>query len=174
MCGWRSSLPGGWFQFGVGSDAKERRGWPTADGRIESVEINKPSFSFTTKHGYYVAELGYSYAVAGTLNSGRYKREFPTEQEADEFVRDLQDKAVVVHYNPGKPSSSAMLESDIAALLQNRPPSSVPERRRQQIIMSVFASSPLSQKAVQLSGCANGNFHIPSRISARGRNRRTV
>jgi hypothetical protein len=127
MCGWRSSLPGGWFQFGVGSDAKERRGWPTADGRIESVEINKPSFSFTTKHGYYVAELGYSYAVAGTLNSGRYKREFPTEQEADEFVRDLQDKAVVVHYNPGKPSSSAMLESDIAALLQNRPPSTVPD-----------------------------------------------
>ncbi len=27
---------------------------------------------------------------------------------------------------------------------------------------------------VQLSGCANGNFHVPSRISARGRNRRTV
>jgi hypothetical protein len=39
----------------------------------------------------------------------------------------FQDKAVVVHYNPGKPTSSAMLESDIAALLQNRPPSPVPD-----------------------------------------------
>jgi hypothetical protein len=106
---------------------KRAAGWPTADGRIESVEVNKPSFSFTTKRGYYVAELGFSYSVAGTPHSGRYRREFPTEHEANEFVRDLQDKAVVVHYNPGKPSSSAMLESDIAALLQNRPPSPVPD-----------------------------------------------
>jgi Protein of unknown function (DUF3592) len=106
---------------------KRATGWPTADGRIESVEVNKPSFSFTTKRGHYVAELGYSYSVAGTLNSGRYKREFPTEQEAGEFVRGLQDKAVVVRYNSGTPSSSAVLESDIAALLQNRPPSPVPD-----------------------------------------------
>jgi hypothetical protein len=26
----------------------------------------------------------------------------------------------------------------------------------------------------QLAGCASGNFHVPSRISGRGRNRRTV
>jgi hypothetical protein len=63
------------------------------DGRIESVDVSKPNFSFTTKRGYCVAELGYSYSVAGSLNSGRYKRDFPTQQEADEFVRDLQDKA---------------------------------------------------------------------------------
>jgi hypothetical protein len=93
--------------------------------RAASVEVNKPSFSFTTKRGYYVADLGYSYSVAGTLNSGRYKREFPTQQEADEFVRDLRDKAVAVHYNPVKFSGSALLETDITALLQNRPPSSV-------------------------------------------------
>jgi hypothetical protein len=37
-------------------------GWPVAEGRIESVEITKPSFSFATKRGYYVAELGYSYS----------------------------------------------------------------------------------------------------------------
>ena len=88
-------------------------GWPVADGRIESVEVSKPSFSFTTKRGYYVADLGYSYSVAGTLNSGRYRREFPTEHDAGEFVRDLQDKAVAVHYKSTRPSSSALLESDI-------------------------------------------------------------
>src|SRR5271165_2708360 len=108
-----------WFQ------RKRAAGWPISEGRIESVEVNKPSFSFTTKRGYYVAELGYSYSVAGTLHSGRYKREFPTEHEAEEFVRDLQAKPVAVHFNSNHPSSSALLEPDIEGLQQNRAPSSV-------------------------------------------------
>jgi hypothetical protein len=37
-------------------------------------------------------------------------------------VRDLQDKAVAVHSNPVKPSSSALLETDIEVLLQSRAP----------------------------------------------------
>src|SRR5215467_6142603 len=41
-------------------------GWSVAERRIESVEVTKLSFSFTTKRGYHVAELGYSYSVAGT------------------------------------------------------------------------------------------------------------
>jgi hypothetical protein len=57
-------------------------GWPIADGRIESTEVTKPNFSFTTKRGYYVAELGYSYSIAGSVDSGVYKREFPTEVAA--------------------------------------------------------------------------------------------
>jgi len=104
---------------------KRAAGWPVADGRIESVEVSKPTFSFTTKRGYYVAELGYSYSVAGTTNSGHYRREFPTEREADEFVRDLQGKAVVVRYNPNNPSSSMLLELDIEAVLQNRAPAPI-------------------------------------------------
>jgi hypothetical protein len=98
-------------------------GWPVAEGRLESVEITKPSFSFTTKPGYYVAELGYSYSVAGTLQSGRYRREFPTEHEAEEFVRDLKGKPVAIHYNAIRPSRSALLEPDIESLQQNRAPS---------------------------------------------------
>jgi hypothetical protein len=101
---------------------KRAAGWPVAEGRIESVEITKPRFSFSTKRGYYVAELGYSYSVAGTPHSGRYKREFPTEHEAEEFVRDLQGKPVAVHCNSTSPSSSALLEPDIEGLLQNRAP----------------------------------------------------
>jgi len=97
-------------------------GWPVAEARIESVEVSKPSFSFTTKRGYYVAELGYSYSVAGTSHSGRYRREFPTEHEAEEFVRDLKGKPVAVHCNLTSPSSSALLEPDIDVLLQNRAP----------------------------------------------------
>jgi hypothetical protein len=97
-------------------------GWPVAEARIESIEVTKPSFSFTTKRGYYVAELGYSYSVAGTSHWGRYRREFPTEGEAEEFVRDLKGKPVAVHCNSTSPSSSALLEPDIEALLQNRAP----------------------------------------------------
>src|SRR5580698_4832636 len=36
---------------------KRAAGWPVAEGRTESVEITKPSFSFTTKQGYYIAKL---------------------------------------------------------------------------------------------------------------------
>ena len=97
-------------------------GWPVTEGRIESVKVSNRRLSFTANRSYCFAELGYSYSVAGTFNSGRYRRDLPTEREADEFVRDLQDKAVVVHYNPGNPSSSALLEADIDVLLQNRAP----------------------------------------------------
>jgi len=97
-------------------------GWPVAEGRIESVEVSKPSFSFTTKRGSFVAELGYSYSVAGTSHSGCYRRDFPTEHEADEFVRDLKGNPVAVHCKSTSPSSSALLEPDIEVLLQNRAP----------------------------------------------------
>src|SRR5260370_15823108 len=102
---------------------RQRAGcWPTAEGRIESVEITKPTFSFTTKRGYYVAEIGYSYSVAGTPHSGRYRREFPTEHEANEFVRDLQGKPVAIYFNSNRPSNSALLEPDVEGLLKNRAP----------------------------------------------------
>lgn len=99
-------------------------GWPIADGRIESTDVSKPSFSLTTRSGYYVAQLDYSYSVAGSIHSGLHKREFPTEPGAEDFVRDLKGKAVAVRYNPSRPSRSMLLESDIEAVLQNRPPAS--------------------------------------------------
>jgi hypothetical protein len=125
---WLAFIVAGWLlSFWRRLRRKRASGWPTADGRIESVVVSKPSFSFTAKRGYYVAELGYSYCVAGTVNSGRYKREFPTEHEADEFVRDLQDKAVAVHYDPAKPSSSALLDPDVEVVQQNRAPAPFPD-----------------------------------------------
>jgi hypothetical protein len=99
-------------------------GWPTTDGRVEATEVTRPNFSVTTRRGYYVAQLGYSYSVAGTSHSGHYRREFPTEPAADNFVRDLEGKSVAVRYNPNKPSRSMVLEADIEAVLQNRPPAS--------------------------------------------------
>jgi hypothetical protein len=122
---WLALLVGGWF-LGAWRWLKRRRaaGWPIADGRIESTEVTKPNFSFTTKRGYYVAQLGYSYSVAGSIHSGLYRREFPTQPAAYDFVRDLKGKAVAVRHSPSKPSRSMVLAPDIEAVLQNRPPSS--------------------------------------------------
>src|SRR6266536_749224 len=101
---------------------KRASSWPAADGRIESVEVTKPRFSFSARRGYYVAELRYSYSVAGTLHWGSYRKDFPTEPEANEFVRDLKGKAVAVHYKTDRPSTSTVLQPDIEPLLQNRAP----------------------------------------------------
>jgi hypothetical protein len=122
---WVALLVGGWL-LSSWRWLKRRRaaGWPIADGRIELAGVTKPNFSFTTKRGYYVTQLGYSYSVAGTIHSGLYKREFPTQPTADDFVRDLKGKAIAVRYSPGKPSQSMLLEPDIEAVLQNRPPPS--------------------------------------------------
>jgi Protein of unknown function (DUF3592) len=146
---WLALLVGGWL-LSSWRWLKRRRaaGWPIADGRIESTEVTKPNFSFTTKRGYYVAQLGYSYSVAGSIHSGLYKREFPTQTAADDFGRDLKAKAVAVRYSPSKPSQSMVLEPDIEAVLQNRPPSSesvtrtaIPEWLRPLIWVFVWLSA---------------------------------
>lgn len=96
--------------------------WPTADGRIESVQISKPGFSFRTKRGYYVADVRYSYFADGGSHIGRYRREFPDEYEVQEFARELEGNAVAVHRNPSKPSRSALLAEDIDVVSQAKSP----------------------------------------------------
>jgi hypothetical protein len=120
---WLALLVGGWLLSSWRWLKRKRAaGWPIAEGRIESTEVTKPNFSFTAKHGYYLAQMGYSYSVAGSIHSGLYKREFPTQPAADDFVLYLKAKAVAVRYSPNKPSLSMLLEPDIEAVLQNRPP----------------------------------------------------
>jgi hypothetical protein len=101
--------------------------WPTVSGQIESVTVSeaKRSFLSTSPRGSspsYTAELGYSYFTAGNVEAGFYKRDFGTEGEASEFVRELKGKPVVVHYNPNKPSASTLSEASIESLLQTRAP----------------------------------------------------
>ena len=60
----------------------------------------------------YVAELGYSYFVAGDTHRGRYKREFGSEEEALEFVRDLKGKT-----GRGSISPEQALDFNLAGIL---------------------------------------------------------
>ena len=115
-----------WFQ------RNRANGWPSAAGQIESVSVSqsKRSFFSTSRRGSsptYVAELGYSYSLAGSVYAGRFKREFGTEAEAWEFLRDLKGKPVSVQYNPNKPSTSTLIESSIESLLRTRMPAPVPD-----------------------------------------------
>lgn len=122
---WVVLLVAGWLQP-VWRWLLRRRieAWPTTQGRIESTELIRRKVFSSAQWGNsdYTADIRYSYSVAGTTNSGRYKRGFPTEQEAKEFVRDLQGTHVVIHYDPNKPPRSALRDSDIEALLQTRCP----------------------------------------------------
>jgi hypothetical protein len=94
--------------------------WPVAQGHIQSVEVVKPQFSLIAARGSYVAKLAYFYSIAGTVYSGQYKRGLATKREAEEFVRDLTEKPIAVHYNSNAPSRSAVLAPDVEDLLQRR------------------------------------------------------
>jgi hypothetical protein len=99
------------------------QGWSSVSGRIESVNATQPKalFFFTPSKdssATHVAELDYSYSMAGNSFAGSYYREFPTEWEARDFLRDLEGKTVTVLVDPDKPSSSTLSESAVETLLQ--------------------------------------------------------
>lgn len=125
LAGWLMSL-WRWIQ------RQRATSWPTASGQIDYASVSpfKHSFFFTSRRGNApsdVAELGYSYFIAGNTYSGLYKREFHSEDEALEFIRDLKGKSVTVQYNPGKPSTSALMESSVETMLNTRPPKALAE-----------------------------------------------
>ncbi len=98
------------------------KSWPITTGQIESVSAIEPRrVAFSLAPGRNapasLAEIFYSYSVGGQREAGRYERQFITEAEAWEFLRDLKGKSVVVHYNPNKPSSSALSEPSIKVLI---------------------------------------------------------
>ncbi len=98
--------------------------WPVAEGYIESVDVTEGKSSWYSMKGGSpgIAELGYSYSIAGTVDTGRYRRDFPTEQEAREFVRELKGKSAEIHYYPRNTRLSQLSEDSLEALLRNRSP----------------------------------------------------
>jgi len=110
-----------WFQ------RQRAQGWPTVQGRIESVEVKKtkPFLISTSPRGgrlLYTAELAYSYTLEGHYYSGYYQREFASEEEGWEFVRDLQGRSTMVSYSPRNASKSLLSEDAVSALLNSRQP----------------------------------------------------
>jgi hypothetical protein len=99
--------------------------WPSVTGKIERVDVNEPKGFLglkTSNTPRYFAEITYSYGVDGNTYTGTNRREFGDQDEAWDFLRDLKGKAVVVHYNPGKPGASSLSGPSLEVLLQTRPP----------------------------------------------------
>jgi hypothetical protein len=116
LAGWAKPL-WKWLQ------RKRAEDWPSAEGRIESADVKKAGgFAVSKRSGQYVAELGYSYSVAGQRYGQLFKRDFPTEREAQEFLRDLTNKPITVHYDSTKPSASTLSNSDLEKLVRSRAP----------------------------------------------------
>jgi hypothetical protein len=108
--------------------------WPVTMGQINSTFAGKPKptmvfFTSGSRGPQYVAQLDYSYSVAGITSTGTYKRPLATEDAAAEFIRGLAGKAVSVHYNPNKPSASGLSEESIQILLGTRPPQPLDSER---------------------------------------------
>ncbi|HUL17017.1 MAG TPA: DUF3592 domain-containing protein [Terriglobales bacterium] len=98
--------------------------WPSTVGRIEAVSVDKASgwASHLLGTKAQVAEIAYSYRVAGKPWTGRYRKYFRKAGDASEFVRDLRGMTVTVQYDPAKSSSSTLLNSSVDSLLVGRPP----------------------------------------------------
>lgn len=113
-------IPGALAAFGIRKLHQKRRqakamaGWPMTDARI--------LYTHVTKEGMrrYWAELTYSYYV-GEYRSGKYVHRFRREEQAGEFIRQLKDKVVHVHYDGSNPDQSVILDRDIELIAMLAP-----------------------------------------------------
>jgi len=102
--------------------------WPLTQGTIESVDVPDGTtkvfgLTFTSSSNRAVkARIIYSYSLGGDTFRGRYEREFGRDDEAWEFLRELEGKPVEVHYNRMRPEESALSEESLATALAARPP----------------------------------------------------
>ena len=127
------------------------QGWPIAQGRIESVEVKPPQ----KRGGPARAELAYSYSLEGQYYSGYYNREFGSEDEGLEFVRDLKGKSVVVSYNPRNSAKSLLSEGAVADLLNTRPLRPAGEFQVKVSVLPEHAKPPL-RPLIVISGVGLG------------------
>jgi hypothetical protein len=80
-------------------------GWPSTDATILNGQVHKEGM-----HSW--VEITYSYYV-GEYRSGKHIHRFRREDDADEFIRQLKDKRVQVHYNASDPDKSVILDRDL-------------------------------------------------------------
>lgn len=107
-----------WFQ------RRHAEGWPTTQGHVDSTTMTRANeFGIrSTSSGASIASFKYSYDVGGTQHSGTFRKQFGTDEESEDFLRDLVGKTVTVQYNPERPSGSFLLDTSIEALLSSRSP----------------------------------------------------
>ena len=100
--------------------------WITTTARIDLATFSPISglkqFLTSQKKQAFTAVLGYNYVVEGDHYHGQLERSFESEEEAAEFVRELEGRSVSIRLNPTKPSDSILPDEEVENLLESRPP----------------------------------------------------
>ena len=105
-------IPGFIAAFGVQKFRQKYRqrkaveGWPSTEANIQWCKVHHEGV-----RNFWV-EVTYSYYV-GEYFSGTYIRRFTKEAQADDFARQLRDQRLQVHYKPGEPANSVILDRDL-------------------------------------------------------------
>jgi Protein of unknown function (DUF3592) len=107
---WPLSFVAGWAAIYFRRWRKSRQeniaqGWPSVEGRILNGTVAP-----IPKTNHFHATLQYTYFVE-EYRSGKYTHDFPSESEADEFVRQMKDKRVQIRYNQSSPDKSVLEQS---------------------------------------------------------------
>jgi hypothetical protein len=108
-------IPGAIAAFGVRKLYQKWRqnqamaGWPATDATILNGQVHKEGFR------RFWVELTYTYYV-GEYRSGMHVHRFRREEDAEEFVRQVKDKRVQVHYNASDPNKSVILDRDLEVI----------------------------------------------------------
>jgi Protein of unknown function (DUF3592) len=89
--------------------------WPSVEGVILSGSVSP-----APKTSCFVATLQYSYFV-GEYHTGTYFHEFARETDADDFVRQLNNKRVPIRYNPANADKSVLEQSVVEQHAQLTP-----------------------------------------------------
>lgn len=105
-------IPGAIAAFGVRRLYQKRRqnqamaGWPATEATIQQGSIHKEGFR------RFWAEVTYTYYVE-EYRLGKHVHRFRREEDASEFVRQVKNKRVLVHYNASDPDKSVILDRDL-------------------------------------------------------------
>jgi hypothetical protein len=83
------------------------QGWPSVEGIIISGKV--APISKTTR---FHATLQYTFFVE-EYRTGKYVHEFTREIDADDFVRQMKDKRVLIRYKHSNPDKSVLEQSVI-------------------------------------------------------------
>jgi hypothetical protein len=88
---------------------KAMEGWPATQATIQSGKVH-------TEGGRHWAEITYTYFV-DEYRVGTYVKNFKREEEADDFVRQVRDKRLQVHYKLTSPDTSVILDRDLEMIV---------------------------------------------------------
>ena len=99
-------------------NARLAQHWPVTDGQVQSIDVATGT-KFSGSQRRFNATFKYSYTVqdGGEVSyySGDYFRLFPNKELAWEWVELLKNKRIRVHYKPGHPEVSTVLDADLDA-----------------------------------------------------------